>query len=199
MRVIVELCRWFTVQPGHLNLSKKYWKPTSMRDPRIDEILERIGDVDSKGKPTRVADMAREVNDYLVEIEKLRSEVDIATRQVVYLSGREQAMRQASVSVTDTAGANALAPRLDEFEHDFGYQRERLETVSANLRARQSMVKNTQQLISARIASVQQILDKFSSSSLEELNASASATTSESGKVKRKKIIRRRRRVRRRR
>ena len=106
-------------------------------------------------------------------------------------------MRQSSVSVTQTTGANALAPRLDEFEHDFGYHRERLETVSANLKARQSMVKNTQQLISARIASVQQILDKFSSSSVEELNATASA--SEGGKVKRKKIIRRRRLMRRRR
>lgn len=63
-----------------------------MRDPRIDEFVERIGEVDSKGNPTRVADMARRVKDYLVEIEKLRSEVDIATRQVVYLAGREQAM-----------------------------------------------------------------------------------------------------------
>ena len=166
-----------------------------MRDPRIDEILERSGDLDSKGKPTRVADMAREVNDYLIEIEKLRSEVDIATRQVVYLSGREQAMRQASVSVTQTTGANVLAPRLDEFEYDFEYQRERLETVTANLKARQSMVKNTQQLISTRISSVQQILDKFTGSSLEELNSSAS----DGGKVKRKKIIRRRRLMRRRR
>ncbi len=164
-----------------------------MRDPRIDEILERIGEVDSKGKPTRVADMARDVNDYLVEIEKLRSEVDIATRQVVYLSGREQAMRQSSV--TQTAGATALAPRMDEIEYDFEYQRERLETVSANLKARQSMVKNTQQLISARISSVQQILDIYSDSSPAELTAVAGEGTT----VKRKKIIRRRRLVRRRR
>ena len=176
-----------------------------MRDPRIDEILERIGDVDSNGRPTRVADMAREVSDYLVEIEKLRSEVDIATRQVVYLSGREQAMRQSSVSVTQTAGANALQPRMDEIEHDFEYQRERLETVSANLKARQSMVKNTQQLIAARISSVQQILDKYSDSSPEELNASVSMTgaatagATEGTTVKRKKVIRRRRLVRRRR
>ncbi len=165
-----------------------------MRDPRIDEILERIGEVDSKGKPTWVADMAREVSDYLVEIEKLRSEVDIATRQVVYLSGREQAMRKLSAPVAETSGANALAPRMDEIEYDFGYQRERLETVSANLKARQSMVKNTQQLISTRISSVQQILDTYSNSSPAELNASAEGTT-----VKRKKIIRRRRLVRRRR
>ncbi len=172
-----------------------------MRDPRIDEILERIGEVDSKGKPIRVADMARKVNDYLVEIEKLRSEVDIATRQVVYLSGREQAMRQLSVSVAQTAGANALAPRMDEIEYDFEYQRERLETVSDNLKARQSMVKKTQQLISARIRSVQQILDTYSNSSPEELDGGASATpgVTESTAVKRKKIVRRRRVVRRRR
>ncbi|MCH8114441.1 MAG: hypothetical protein J4N79_05385 [Chloroflexi bacterium] len=172
-----------------------------MRDPRIDEILERIDEVDSKGKPIRVADMAREVNDYLVEIEKLRSEVDIATRQVVYLSGREQAMRQLSVSVAQTAGANALAPRMDEIEYDFEYQRERLETVSANLKARQSMVKKTQQLISARISSVQKILDAYSNSSPEELDAGAGATSgaTEGTTVKRKKIIRRRRVVRRRR
>ena len=169
-----------------------------MRDPRIDEIVGRIGDADSKGRPTRVADMARDVSDYLVEIEKLRSEVDIATRQVVYLSGREQAMLQASASVTQTSGANALAPRMDEIEHDFEYQRERLETVTANLKARQSMVKNTQQLIAARISSVQQILDKFSSSSPEELDAVANPT--EGAAVKRKKkTIRRRRLVRRRR
>jgi hypothetical protein len=56
------------------------WKSTAMRDPRIDEIIERIGETDSKGKPTRVASMARQVNDFLLEIEKLRSEVEIATR-----------------------------------------------------------------------------------------------------------------------
>lgn len=162
-----------------------------MRDPRIDEIVERIGEVDSKGNPTRVADMARQVKDYLVEIEKLRSEVDIATRQVVYLAGREQAMHQSGVSVTETQGANALAPRVNEIEHDFEYQRERLETVSANLKARQAMVKNTQQLIATRISSVQQILDTYSNSTPTELNASAVAV--EGTTIKRKKIIRRRR------
>jgi hypothetical protein len=161
-----------------------------MRVPRIDEILERIGEIDSKGNLTRVAEMARDVSDYLVEIE-------IATRQVVYLSGREQAMQQPSVSVAQTAGANALAPRVDELEHDFEYQRERLETVTANLKARQSMVKNTQQLISARISSVQQILDNFSNSSPAELNGGGGSK--EGSTVKRKKVIRRRRMVRRRR
>lgn len=170
-----------------------------MRDPRIDEILERVDETDSKGKPTRVADMARQVNDYLLEIEKLRSEVEIATRQVVYLSGREQSMRQSSGA---TSGANALAPRVDEMEQDFGYQRERLETVSANLKARQGMVKNTQQLISARISAVQQILDTYSNSSPEELESSSPAgttTSSGQGSGKTKKVIRRRRVVRRRR
>ncbi len=169
-----------------------------MRDPRIDEILERIGNVDSKGKPVRVARMARQVNDYLVEIEKLRSEVDIATRQVVYLLGREETMRQSSASVTQTSGANALAPRMNEIEYDFEYQRERLETVSANLKARQSMVKNTQQLISARISSVQQILDTYSNSSPAEL-AAAPGVGEGSPTRRKKKIIRRRRLIRRRR
>jgi SMC interacting uncharacterized protein involved in chromosome segregation len=167
-----------------------------MRDPRIDEILERIGDTDSNGKATRVADMAREVNDYLLEIEKLRSEVEIATRQVVYLTGREQSMRQSGGAVAQTSGANALAPRVDEIEQDFGYQRERLETVSANLKARQGMVKSTQQLISARISSVQQILDNFSSSSQADLDATGGVAPAP-GKTK--KVIRRRRVVRRRR
>ena len=39
-------------------------------------------------------------------------------------------MRQMAVSVTESRGANALAPRVDEIEHDFEYQRERLEPVS---------------------------------------------------------------------
>ena len=56
-------------------------------------------------------------------------------------------MRQMAVSVTESSGANALAPRVDEIEHDFEYQRERLETVSANLRARQSMVKTPSSLL----------------------------------------------------
>jgi hypothetical protein len=167
-----------------------------MRDPRIDEILDRIDETDSSGKPTRVADMARQVNDYLLEIEKLRSEVEIATRQVVYLTGREQSMRQ-SGGAPQTSGANALAPRVDEIEQDFGYQRERLETVSANLKARQGMVKSTQQLISARIASVQSILDTYSNASAADLSASGETAATPSGKTK--KIIRRRRVVRRRR
>ncbi len=157
-----------------------------MRDPRIDE-------TGSKGKPARVADMARQVNDYLLEIEKLRSEVEIATRQVVYLTGREQSMRQ-SGGVAQTSGANALAPRMDEIEQDFGYQRERLETVTSNLKARQGMVKSTQQLISARISSVQQILDTYSSASPAELKADGETGAIAGGKTK--KIIRRRRVVR---
>ncbi|MEE8045927.1 MAG: hypothetical protein V3T49_03720 [Dehalococcoidia bacterium] len=171
-----------------------------MRDPRIDEIIERIGETDSKGKPTRVAAMARQVSDFLLEIEKLRSEVEIATRQVVYLTGREQSMLQASGGVAQTSGANALAPRVDEMEHDFAYQRERLETVSANLKARQGMVKSTQQLIAARINAVQQLLDTYSNSSKAELESSADGSgAASSGKTKGKKIIRRRRIVRRRR
>jgi hypothetical protein len=88
-------------------------------------------------------------------------------------------------------------------EQDFGYQRERLETVSANLKARQSMVKNTQQLIAARINAVQEILDIYSNSSKAELESSGDDTGSAGGtktKVKgKKKVIRRRRIVRRRR
>lgn len=163
-----------------------------MRDPRIDELIGRISEADSKGKPTKAAELARQVNGYLVEIEKLRSEVEISTRQVVYLSGREQSMRQALAPVVESSGANALAPRMDEIEIDFEYQRERLETVSANLKARQSFVKNTQQLISTRIRAVQQILDVYSNSSPAELEGGGVS-------VRRKKIIRRRRIVRRRR
>lgn len=192
----LRLC-WFSV--SFRIISANSGNPTIMRDPRIDEILERIDETDSSGKATRVADMAQQVKDYLVEIEKLRSEVEIATRQVVYLSGREQSMR-----VTPTSGANALAPRVDEIEQDFGYHRERLETVSANLKARQGMVKNTQQLISARIGSVQQILDTYSSSSDEDLKSSGVASSAATGtgaaasaSGKTKKIIRRRRVVRR--
>ncbi|HIK89309.1 MAG TPA: hypothetical protein EYG09_06650 [Dehalococcoidia bacterium] len=178
-----------------------------MRDPRIDEIIERIGETDSKGKPNnKVADMARQVNDFLFEIEKLRSEVETATRQVVYLSGREQSMRQSGGAVARTPGSSALAPRVDEIEQNFGYQRERLETVTVNLKARQGMVKSTQQLIAARISSVQQILDAYSSSYPKELKASAGVGASGSGAAAaatsgtgKKKIVRRRRVVRRRR
>jgi len=188
--------------------SSKSWKSTIMRDPRIDEIIERIGETDSKGKPSRVADMARNVNDFLLEIEKLRSEVEIATRQVVYLSGREQSMKQSGGAVAQTSGSSALAPRVDELEQDFGYQRERLETVSSNLKARQAMVKSTQQLIAARIGAVQQILDTYSNSSAAELKASAStsgaksSSSSSSGSgssagTGKKKVVRRRRIVRR--
>jgi hypothetical protein len=88
-------------------------------------------------------------------------------------------------------------------EQDFGYQGERLETVTSNLKARQAMVKSTQQLIAAWISSVQQILDRYSSSSTSELKASAStgsaASSSGSGGSGKKKIVRRRRIVRRKR
>ncbi len=178
-----------------------------MRDPRIDEIIERIGETDSKGKPSRVADMARNVNDFLLEIEKLRSEVEIATRQVVYLTGREQSMKQSGGAMVQTSGSSALAPRVDELEQDFGYQRERLETVSSNLKARQAMVKSTQQLIAARIGAVQQILDTYSNSSAAELKASVSTSganssggsggSGSSAGTGKKKVVRRRRIVRR--
>ena len=116
-------------------------------------------------------------------------------------------MQQSSGAV-GTSGSSALAPRVDELEQDFGYQRERLETVSSNLKARQGMVKSTQQLIAARISSVQQILDTYSNSSPAELNVSLSTgsggSSSSSGSggptgTGKKKIVRRRPIVRRKR
>jgi hypothetical protein len=63
------------------------------------------------------------------------------------------------------------------------------------------MVKSTQQLIAARISSVQQILDTYSNSLAADMESSggSSSAAAGAGTGKMKKVIRRRRVVRRRR
>ena len=142
-----------------------------MRDPRIDRLLLRIEETTPRGAPTRVAEIAARVQSLLVEIEKLRSEVEVANRQVVALAARETSLRRAlSPGASDgallTDGANALAPDavadrslMDEPELEF--QRERHETVSANLNSRRQFVQRTQDLLATRINTVQRQLDRF--------------------------------------
>ena len=60
-----------------------------MRDPRIDELLLKLNEIGSRGGPTRHARLAAQVQAHLVEIAKLRAEVEVANRQVVHLSGRD--------------------------------------------------------------------------------------------------------------
>ncbi len=81
-----------------------------MLDPRIDELLANLDETNSRGNPTRHAQMAGEVQSYLVEIEKIRSEVEIATRQVVALAGREAALKKAlSARAEGASGDDARA------------------------------------------------------------------------------------------
>lgn len=142
-----------------------------MRDPRIDRLLLRRDETHSSGAPTRVAELAGQVSSVLVEIEKLRAEIEVASRQVMALSVREAELRKAleqrarrSGSAVD--GSNALAidvlsdSRLSD-EPDFEFEQDRLETVSANLKARRMFVQRIQDLIAARIASVQRMLELF--------------------------------------
>jgi SMC interacting uncharacterized protein involved in chromosome segregation len=136
-----------------------------MRDPRVDELLEYLDETTSRGVPTRQAEMAAKVQGYLFEIEKLRSEVEVANRQVVALAAREATLRQSmaarnGVSTVAVGGASLMADDEPEFE----FVRERLEAVSSNLQARRQFVKHTQDLLAARVNEVQKILDSFGGS-----------------------------------
>ncbi len=141
-----------------------------MIDPRIDRLLPRRDETNAKGMPTRVAELAGKVSSILVEIEKLRAEVEVASRQVMTLAARETALQKASSERTSPVaffdGSNALA--LDPQSHiassedpDNEFQQERLETVSSNLKARRLFVQRTQDLIATRISTVQKMLDLF--------------------------------------
>lgn len=142
-----------------------------MRDPRIDRLRLRRDETNARGIPTRVADLAGKVSSILVEIEKLRAEVEVASRQVMTLTAREAALKKAlqqrgSGPAAVSIGANALAletqsdQQLSD-EPDFEFQQERLETVSSNLKARRLFVQRTQDLIATRISTVQRMLDLF--------------------------------------
>ena len=143
-----------------------------MRDPRIDRLLLRIDETTARGVPTRVAEIAGQVKDVLLEIEKLRSEVDVANRQVTALASREAALKKALAAGGGrsgrhaVSGSNALAvDNVTEFtladEPDFEFQQERLEMVTANLQARRQFVQRTQDLLAAREAAVGKLLDLF--------------------------------------
>lgn len=142
-----------------------------LRDPRIDRLRLRCDETNARGIPTRVADLAGKVSSILVEIEKLRAEVEVASRQVMTLTAREAALRKAlqqseSGPSAVSIGANALTletqsdQQLND-EPDFEFQQERLETVSSNLKARRLFVQRTQDLIATRISTVQRMLDLF--------------------------------------
>jgi len=134
-----------------------------MRDPRVDELFEFLDETTPRGAPTRQAEMAGKVQGYLLEIEKLRSEVEVANRQVVALAAREATLKQSmaarnGASKVAVGGASLMADDEPEFE----FVRERLEAVSSNLQARRQFVKHTQDLLAARVNEVQKILDSFS-------------------------------------
>jgi hypothetical protein len=143
-----------------------------MRDPRIERLLLKIDETTARGGPTRSAELASKTKDLLVEIEKLRSEIEVASRQVVALSAREAALRKALTTRTGrraatlVSGSNALKlDNITEFtaadDPDVEYQQERLETVVANLKARRNFIQRTQDLLAARISTVQKLLDMF--------------------------------------
>ncbi|MDA1297574.1 MAG: hypothetical protein O3B04_06180 [Chloroflexi bacterium] len=142
-----------------------------MRDPRIDRLLLRRDETNARGAPTRVSDLAGKVSSMLIEIEKLRSEIEVASRQVMALAARETTlkkvlqpgMRSASLAVS---GSNALALKSKAEVHlsdepELEFQQERLETIAANLKARRLFVQRTQDLIATRINTVQRMLDLF--------------------------------------
>ena len=142
-----------------------------MRDPRIDRLLLRADETNARGAPTRVAELAGKVSSLLVEIEKYRSEIEVASRQVMALAAKETNLKQALQKRSDASpamvsGSNAHAiqpdgaPQLGD-EPDFEFQQERLETVAANLKARRLFVQRTQDLIATKITTVQRMLDLF--------------------------------------
>ncbi len=144
-----------------------------LQDPRIDRLLLRKEETNARGVPSRVAELADKVSSTLVEIEKLRAEVEVASRQVVTLASRESALQKVvqthstnGVSVPPVSGSNALAfesqslQRVED-EPDFEFQRERLETVSSNLKARKLFVQRTQDLIATRLTAVHRMLELF--------------------------------------
>jgi hypothetical protein len=107
----------------------------------------------------------------LIEIEKLRSEIEVASRQVMALAARESTLNQAVQQQKQgpgaaVSGANALAldpntdTRFDDMP-DIEFQQERIETIAANLKARRMFVQRTQDLIATRINTVQRMLDLF--------------------------------------
>ena len=163
-----------------------------MRDPRIDRLLLRQDETNAKGVPTRVSELAGKVSSLLVEIEKLRAEIEVASRQVTTLAARETTLKkvlegrgQGTGSTVSGSNALKLAPDTQlADEPDFEFQQERLETIAANLKARRLFVQRTQDLIAARITTVQRMLDVF--------------TRIEEGGGTKKRVRRRIRRVRRR-
>lgn len=142
-----------------------------MRDPRIDRLLLRREETNARGIPTRVSDLAGKVSSILVEIEKLRAEIEVASRQVMTLTAREAALKKAVERRTPgtqamSDGSNALVLVTESElqlsdEPDFEFQQQRLETVSSNLKARRLFVQRTQDLIATRITTVQRMLDLF--------------------------------------
>jgi hypothetical protein len=63
-----------------------------MADPRIQELLEHYGKVGPDGQPTRLAQFAQKVKEYMVEVEALRAQLERSAAEISDMEQRVAAM-----------------------------------------------------------------------------------------------------------
>ncbi len=161
-----------------------------MKDPRLDEVLERTKEVGTDGKPSVAAQFALKVEAYLADIESLRKDLNAATAEVSELETRLASMNSTimerdgirqdlvyeaqDLSVRsamsgfagDSGGLKRLVEEKRSMISDFDKSHEsevaRFERVRASLTAKRALIKKNRDLIALRMNTVASLVDRAS-------------------------------------
>ena len=158
----------------------------STQDPRITDLLEHRGELTPDGEPTRLALMAERARRHLDDVERLRAELSVATRETQELETRvvdseEFEQRggkhkevlvdqlidvRARAALSSSSGAGASLRRqysekqslLKEYERDTAEQGERLERLKRAARDKARQVKRIRESISRQLGLLESVL-----------------------------------------
>lgn len=159
-----------------------------MEDPRITVLMERLDDLDEDGKSTVLAQLARRIRTYSLDVEKLRNDLkdyheqnkgleSSAESLTASIEEREslrddltldaqEAATQAAVSRTVARGAQlqetAAKKRseLDQFEVDIKKDRRRLKDASGALSGARESVIDSRNRIAQRLGVIDALLHR---------------------------------------
>ncbi|GEM_PF-886173 len=157
-----------------------------MADPRIRELLEHMGKVGPDGQPTRLAQFAQKVEEYMVEIEGLRAGLEQSATEIsemeqrvasteTHVKERESVRMDLAYEVQDVAVRSAMAgtsagaagllrqveekrAQLADFDKVHGGEKTRLERMKISLSTRRAVIRKDRDLIALRLNTIEALL-----------------------------------------
>ena len=159
-----------------------------LEDPRIDELMDHIDDVDEHGEPTSIALIARRVDAYLDVVDDLREDLAKHHKFVEDLEERASNLRstllerdtlrgditdqaqtaamKAAVAITTAQGAQLRQDAMEkqkalkQFEADYARDEQRYKEAMRALESRHLLVMETRDQIARRMNIIDALLQR---------------------------------------